>query len=692
MRASLVHERLDLATLLLQARFAFPRCGTMHLADVEAARASCSTGSSLGVRRTSSPIPIRSTWRRCSTRSAPCSRRHDHGRVDRCRRRREDDRRPHAWRTSLPVPVRYLYMGVSTDSSNVMLPTTRIAQRIKRAPGRRLTPPAHRPTDPATEIALLARRRAVATSRAAARLGNGWPRSGIASGWPGDGSGAGSIVMFDRHFYRRLPRLRRRRRRRDRGRSACTASCSRAALPPSRPRRSISMRRRAVLLARKGEGTIEALERRRDEYRAIGGARPRLRRGRCDRTDRRGHRPGRRAIVARLPDAAERRERMAARRHVLVTDAGRGSAVAFIRSLGRARLAGRRRPIPTRRSAGFRSRYTTDRAALSPPGRTSPTPSSTRSRGAVTATGVDLVDPDHRRGRPAARRRAREFSGVTTLALPRRTALAQRRTTRARPSRSPSDWASRSPPRRVQSGRGRSRWRRRRTRLSGRRQARLVAAVPRGRHDRVLRSRLRQGSGRSAPPPHASRTGGLCAAAALARRAMASASSCSWTTAGRSPPSSTAGSTRFRRPAAQARCARASSWTPTCRPRRAPACRARLDRAGHGGVPARRRRRRQPDGDQRPRVGLAAAGRSAGMDFPGRLRGHAARWVAARRREPVATDYRRGVRARNLRLDLRWIGAVLVGRHRHDALPFPPRRAALTTAAASPTRASPTTC
>ena len=35
----------------------------------------------------------------------------------------------------LPVPVRYLYMGVSTDSSNVMLPTTRITRRVKRALG-----------------------------------------------------------------------------------------------------------------------------------------------------------------------------------------------------------------------------------------------------------------------------------------------------------------------------------------------------------------------------------------------------------------------------------------------------------------------------------------------------------------------------------------------------------------------------
>ena len=51
----------------------------------------------------------------------------------------------------LPVPVRYLYMGVSTDSSNVMLPTTRVTRRIKRATGappdtagRRLTASASR--------------------------------------------------------------------------------------------------------------------------------------------------------------------------------------------------------------------------------------------------------------------------------------------------------------------------------------------------------------------------------------------------------------------------------------------------------------------------------------------------------------------------------------------------------------------
>jgi hypothetical protein len=66
----------------------------------------------------------------------------------------------------------------------------------------------------------------------------------------------------------------------------------------------------------------------------------------------------------------------------------------------------------------------------------------------------------------------------------------------------------------------------------------------------------------------------------------------------------------------------------------------------------------------------------AGMDFPGRLadlllEGAPAEDVA------VATDYRRGVQARNLRLEVGWIGAVLLGRRRYPYLPWPRRRAAL---------------
>jgi len=66
----------------------------------------------------------------------------------------------------------------------------------------------------------------------------------------------------------------------------------------------------------------------------------------------------------------------------------------------------------------------------------------------------------------------------------------------------------------------------------------------------------------------------------------------------------------------------------------------------------------------------------AGMDFPGRL---ADLLLDGPPPEgtPVATDYRRGLRARNLRLDVGWIGAVLLGRRRYPYLPWPGRGAAL---------------
>jgi predicted ATP-grasp superfamily ATP-dependent carboligase len=64
----------------------------------------------------------------------------------------------------------------------------------------------------------------------------------------------------------------------------------------------------------------------------------------------------------------------------------------------------------------------------------------------------------------------------------------------------------------------------------------------------------------------------------------------------------------------------------------------------------------------------------AGMDFPGR-------WADLLLDGPppadaaVSTDYRLGVRARNLRLDIAWMGAVLGGRRRHRYLPWPGRMA-----------------
>jgi hypothetical protein len=64
------------------------------------------------------------------------------------------------------------------------------------------------------------------------------------------------------------------------------------------------------------------------------------------------------------------------------------------------------------------------------------------------------------------------------------------------------------------------------------------------------------------------------------------------------------------------------------------------------------------------------------MDFPALLV-DALLDGAGRAGEPVMTHYRRGVRARNLRLDAAWIKAVLTGRHRGRSPTWPPRRAAL---------------
>ena len=70
---------------------------------------------------------------------------------------------------------------------------------------------------------------------------------------------------------------------------------------------------------------------------------------------------------------------------------------------------------------------------------------------------------------------------------------------------------------------------------------------------------------------------------------------------------------------------------------------------------------------------------AAGMDFPGRLVDLYLGDATADRSRPTATDtgYATGVRARNLELDLVWIGSVLRGSDRSSIDAYPPRRAAL---------------
>jgi len=110
------------------------------------------------------------------------------------------------------------------------------------------------------------------------------------------------------------------------------------------------------------------------------------------------------------------------RRHVLITDAGRGSAVAFIRSLGRRGwkvTAADHDPA----SAGFRSRYTTKRLLYPRPSE-HPDAVVDAIRARVERDGIDLVVPiTDELGLPLAEARDR-FAGLTTLAIPEPEALA----------------------------------------------------------------------------------------------------------------------------------------------------------------------------------------------------------------------------------------------------------------------------
>jgi len=176
--------------------------------------------------------------------------------------------------TLLPMRVRYLYMGVSADSSNVMLPTTRVARRVKRALGAQADtagPPSH---DPTRSRPRSLRGRAVGSVRAGLRLANRtaeeWYRQALAWRWQRDGS----LVLFDRHFfidYHAYDIA----GDHDRSLSQRLHGLMLARLP--RPDLVVYLDAPAeVLLARKGEGSIDALEMRRAEYRAIAPLVPRF--------------------------------------------------------------------------------------------------------------------------------------------------------------------------------------------------------------------------------------------------------------------------------------------------------------------------------------------------------------------------------------------------------------------------------
>ena len=170
-------------------------------------------------------------------------------------------------------PIRYLYMGVSAEASNRQLPTTRLANFVKRARGgggSQHPLPAVAPAHPAGRVRS-ARRSARAGLRLANRLAEEWYRQLIAQAY----RARGDIVVFDRHFVADYHAYDIAGSGRPLARRIHGWVLSRAYPKPdlvvfldAPP---------AVLHARKGEGTIASLTRRREEYlsladRGLGGA------------------------------------------------------------------------------------------------------------------------------------------------------------------------------------------------------------------------------------------------------------------------------------------------------------------------------------------------------------------------------------------------------------------------------------
>lgn len=166
---------------------------------------------------------------------------------------------------SLPMPAKYLYMGVNADSSNHLLPTTRLVRAIKRARGVSPDtggPPHHRRTRQRPQGAV---RRGLASLKSALRLANRlaeeWYRQYRAWSY----LRRGAVVVFDRHFFSDY---------------YAYDIAEGPTLPISRRIHGFLLARvypkpdlviyldapPETLLARKGEGTLESLARRRREY------------------------------------------------------------------------------------------------------------------------------------------------------------------------------------------------------------------------------------------------------------------------------------------------------------------------------------------------------------------------------------------------------------------------------------------
>ncbi len=166
---------------------------------------------------------------------------------------------------ALGIPAKYIYMGVNWDASEQLLPTTRVIQAIRRARGRSRAsggPPPPLPTvSPSRPLARRALRGVWTALALGNRLAEEWYRQLLAWSFVR----RGVVVVFDRHFFS------------DYHAHDIAGNGTRSferrlhgfLLSRVYPKPSLVVYLDAppeLLLARKGEGTLESLERRRRDY------------------------------------------------------------------------------------------------------------------------------------------------------------------------------------------------------------------------------------------------------------------------------------------------------------------------------------------------------------------------------------------------------------------------------------------
>ena len=169
----------------------------------------------------------------------------------------------------LPLPVSYLYMGVNADASNRALPTTRLARAVKRRRGH--GPDDAGPPPPPGERAAGPRslkKELRATARLANRLADEWYRQLLA--WRA--TRRGEVVVFDRHFFADYHAY-----DVEGGPRPLSRRIHGFVLARAYPKPDLVVYLDApaeVLLARKGEGDVGALERRRGDYQRLADVAP----------------------------------------------------------------------------------------------------------------------------------------------------------------------------------------------------------------------------------------------------------------------------------------------------------------------------------------------------------------------------------------------------------------------------------